>query len=117
MPKQLWTNRRFSGPTLKSDGQSVLLFVALLLSTCLLTGCGGEARLMSPTVEVASRQATPATAASPAPATPLAGPSMQPIVWAVSVDPTTQEPSEKTPAFGADALSIYACVSVNNLSN
>jgi hypothetical protein len=93
----------------------MLLFVALVLSTCLLAGCGGEARLMSPTVEVASRQATPATVASPSPATPPPGPSIQPIVWAVSVDPTTQEPSEKTPTFGADALSLYGCVSVNNL--
>jgi hypothetical protein len=37
------------------------------------------------------------------------------VVWATSVDATTQAPSAIVTSFGPDAITIYACVPVNNL--
>ena len=91
----------------------MLQLVALLFSACLLTGCSGEARLVSPTIEEAPQQARPAS--SPAPATPAPGPSIEPVVWTTSVNAATQAPSETVTSFPSDTLTIYACVPVNNL--
>jgi hypothetical protein len=93
----------------------MLQLAAFLFSACLLTGCGGEARLVSPTIEVAPQQATPAS--SQIPATPVPRPSIEPVVWATSVDATTQSPSETVTSFAADTLTIYACVPVNHLGD
>src|SRR4051794_15822634 len=114
MPEQDSINRRRSGPLLNGGRYPMRHLAALLFSTCLLTGCGGEARLVSPSVEMAPKLATPASTSVPA--TPIAEPEIEPVVWTTSVDAATQAPSETVTSFGADALTIYACVPVNNLA-
>lgn len=112
MPKQDSINRWRSAPLLDGSRHYALLLAALLFGIALLTGCGGEARLVSPTLEVTPQQASPA--ATPASATPVPGGSIEPVVWATSVDATTEAPLETVTSFGADALTIYACVIVKN---
>jgi hypothetical protein len=115
MTTQLSARGGHSGSPRQRGKQLMLILAALAASTCLLTSCGGEARLVSPTVAVTPQQATPATSATPAQSTPVSASPVEPVVWATSVDTSTQAPSATVSSFTADASTIYACVSVNNL--
>jgi len=121
MPNQFWTRQRRSGPLCNGEKQLMPFLVALVLSACLLSSCGGEARLVSPLVEGARTKptpgeaATPATVATPTRSTPVPTTSIEPVVWASAVDASTQAPTQTMQSFPSDIPSMYACVSVNGL--
>jgi hypothetical protein len=60
--------------------------------------------------------ATPPHAATPVQARVVREPSIDPVVWATSVDPASLAPAKAVTTLTSDALNIYACLSAINLA-
>lgn len=82
----------------------MIIVCALMSLTPLLASCGGDDPAQTPTIGP-----TATTAPNPT-VTPSA--SIEPIVWAASVDPATNAPIEPVEQFSTDDLTIYAVVRV-----
>lgn len=96
----------------RPDRRHVWLVLATVL-TLAIAACGGSSSpSTTPSANPPPPAATSATASTP---TPRPAPEVGRIVWATSIDPTTEEPREVVDGFAADDLTIYAVLPVRNL--
>jgi hypothetical protein len=88
-----------------------------LASLLFVVGCGSEPRLIAPIEPTPPLATISPAAASPVatPATTVATGPLGAIVWAATVDPTTNAPLEAATTFAPDAARITAAVPVHAL--
>jgi hypothetical protein len=116
MSKEHSANWRKSARPPRGGTRGFISLAPLFAIMLMLSSCGGEARLVPPTAKVPSTLPAPSGAGTPVPATAMPAPAIDAIVWAASVDPATQAPSQRVTSFSTDAPGIYACFSATNLN-
>src|SRR6476619_1322349 len=115
MTNQYSDNRRDRARRLRVGSQLAVSLGATLVSLVVLTSCGGEARLVPPTIVSSPPLTTPVRVGTPVLATPIPAATTDAIVWATAVDPLSQAPLQSVVSYAADSSTIYACLSAKNL--